>query len=391
MFSLKFMPRYIIDEDNNKKENIIPKKYMNILKKKDEVEIPYLNIEEKYLQLSTERIKGNPVRIKKNKKEYTILNKKQTSSLTLNNNNNLTTTVRNNVQVSINKVGTGELTVTSSNNNIATATISGDILKITTDKAGTARITVTMKESEFYEPCSSTINVTVNKYQSSISFSRSSLTLSESSDTETINIYKNGEGEITVTNPHPEFLTTYFNGSNQITATGLKVGASTIVVSISETEYYQAASSTIVITSNVHEKITSLPYTFTVPDTGEDFTDVSGIVRFKLHHRLVRLNKHSSGSPYYDSSVRLYGLYRLFDNNLKVGDTITINSYKNNFVKEQRHTATGKQQYVYDSIFVVTKNNSVTKELNAGTWAKYSDTLDEDVAFVYLYLSYDGT
>lgn len=381
MFIFDFLPKFLIDKNQKKKENTNKQEYKSIVREKKDIGFPYLNIKNNYLQLSTEKIKGNPIRIKKNKKEYTILNKKQDSSIKINNNSSVTTTVKNTVQVPINKVGDGILTVKSSNNNIATATINGNNLKIQTDKSGTATITVSMAESKYYNSCYSTIKVTSNRYQSSISLSRTSLTLTDSSSNNTITVYKSGNGNISIDNSNSNCVSSSFNGTNTITVNGIKTGTATITASISQTDYYSGASTSITITSNVHEKITKLPYTFTANNSNVAI-ELCGWEDYKKDDGTNATMDRDIGDNNTYSGVKLSTSF----SDIRAGSIVTVNSFSNSLYKTQK--IGNRNQTVYNmnlNITVKTNGSSSTKTVLFNQWASYDDN-PCTVSFKWLYV-----
>lgn len=154
-----------------------------------------------------------------------------------------------------NNASGGALSVTSSNTNIATVSISGMTVTIVPKKVGSATITVTSAATEGYNSASATYGITINKGTSTITLSSTSGTTTAGKNL-TITATTNFGGTLSVSSSKTAVASASVSG-NTVTIVPVYInackGTATITVSVAETENYTAASATYNVTVQMTE------------------------------------------------------------------------------------------------------------------------------------------
>lgn len=156
------------------------------------------------------------------------------------------TTYPNIKTVEITKSADVELSVTSSNENVATANITGTTLTITPVGAGTSIITVTSAETNEYNAASAAYVITVEKGEMNVALEETQGTIIYP-NTKNIAITNNSGGVLTVINSDSSVATASIEGTT-LKIVPLKVGTATITVNCAATEKYNASSATYNLT-----------------------------------------------------------------------------------------------------------------------------------------------
>lgn len=267
----------------------------------------------------------------------------------------------------VNRAGDGVITVTSSNSNIATASVNGNTVTITGKAVGSATITVKVAEgTNHFAPADKTFAVTVTKIPLNLSASISSAVTYNLTGTITLNGNAGG-GAVTATSANSSCVTVSSTTTSTVTVkcANYSAAATSITINVSETTKYASGTTTCNVTTakatptltlsaesvNLTAAAPTATVTVTTNSTGTisvNSSDVS-ICTATVSGNSVVINATGRGS----SSVAVF--IDDSDNFTAVSKTISVNAtniavdifslkrildgvYNNNLTKEQAMT-----------------------------------------------------
>ena len=159
-----------------------------------------------------------------------------------------TTTCPNTKTFTITNPTGGKITVSSSNEEIATASINENTITVTPIKSGTAIITVTSEETAEYKSGTATYEITVNKGTGYIALSNNSGTV-RVGQTITVNVTSIHGNSIRAYYEDASIVSVSVNARNKtVSITGVGVGETTVTVKAPEDDSYTEASAVYTIT-----------------------------------------------------------------------------------------------------------------------------------------------
>lgn len=151
----------------------------------------------------------------------------------------------------VNRAGDGVITVTSSNSNIATASVNGNTVTITGKAVGSATITVKVAEgTNHFAPADKTFAVTVTKIPLNLSASISSAVTYNLTGTITLNGNAGG-GAVTATSANSSCVavSSTTTGTVTVKCTNYSAAATSITINVAETTKYSSGTCTCNVTT----------------------------------------------------------------------------------------------------------------------------------------------
>lgn len=139
----------------------------------------------------------------------------------------------------------GTLTAISSDENIATVSVSGNVLTIEPATTGTVTITLTSAETNNYHSATTAFNVTITKLDNTLTVPNTTYSIIGDSP---LNVTAtNKGGALTATSSSTSTATVAVNNNN-LTITPKKTGTVTITVNSASTDIYHSATTTFKVT-----------------------------------------------------------------------------------------------------------------------------------------------
>ena len=200
-------------------------------------------------------------------------------------NNSYSVELEDTIQVSATGQGTGAISYTIDDTDIATIDDNGVITPLT---IGTATITATIAADNTYNTATATAELTVNHIQRSITFTPAFVSLDAVNDTAQITIESNGSTDDATYMSNNEMIATV-NGSGLVTA--VAVGQATITVRLLQDDTHTDATSTLQVC------------VATVDCDGDGLIEINSLT--KLHNMRYNLDATSYKTSDSDTGVTI--------------------------------------------------------------------------------------
>ena len=144
--------------------------------------------------------------------------------------------------------GDGTPEVASSNTDVATVSLSGNVVTVTFISQGTANVTITIKQTKHYLSDEAIIPITCTRSDPTLTLSNTALSISGASGSGTFTVTYDGDGALSVSSSATGVATASISAKT-VTVTYKTQGSTTVTVSAAQTIYYNAASVTCAVTT----------------------------------------------------------------------------------------------------------------------------------------------
>lgn len=144
--------------------------------------------------------------------------------------------------------GDGTPEVASSNTDVATVSLSGNVVTVTFVSQGTANVTITIKQTKHYLSDEAIIPITCTRSDPTLTLSNTTLSISGASGSGTLTVTYDGDGTLSVSSSATEVATASISAKT-VTVAYKTQGSTTVTVSAAQTVYYNAASATCAVTT----------------------------------------------------------------------------------------------------------------------------------------------